>query len=98
MFKSELHSHVMIENQFHIFVHEFTTIDSKLSIAPNNVVYLEVIGSYLSSKFETIGRKYMNKGMEVVFNHDMSVKPRFEHLKELNLFKYHFYCKLDTEK
>lgn len=62
-----------------------------LSITLNNVVYLEDIGSYLNRKFETIGSKYMNKDMEIVFNHDILVNPRFEHPKELDLLKYHFY-------
>ena len=28
----------------------------------------------------------------------MTMKPIFEHLKELDLFKYHFYHELDTEE
>ena len=42
-----------------------------LLITLNNVVYLKDIGSYLNSKFE-----YMNKDMELVFNHNMTVKPK----------------------
>ena len=38
-------------------------LNSTLSITPNNVVYLEDVGSYLNSKFETIGSEYMNKDM-----------------------------------
>ena len=72
--------------------------NSTLFITSNNVVYLEDIGSYLNRKFETIKSEYMNKDMEVVFNNDMSIKPKFEHLKELDLFKYHFYRNLDTEE
>ena len=40
----------------------------------------------------------MNKDMEIVFNHDMIVKPRYEHLKEIHLFKYRFYRELDTDE
>lgn len=69
-----------------------------LSTTPNNVVYLEDIGSYLTSKFETIGSDFMNKDMEIFFNHDMDVKLRFEHLKDLDLFRYHFYRELDIEE
>ena len=72
--------------------------NSTLPITPNNVVYLEDIWSYLTSKLESIGSEYMNKDMELVFNHDMTMKPEFEHLKELDLFKYHFYQELDTNK
>ena len=68
---------------------------SALSITPNNIVLLEDIGSYLCSKFETIGSEFMNKDMEIVFNHDITIKLRYEHLKDLDLFKYHFYCKLE---
>ena len=69
-----------------------------LSITLNNVVCLEDIGSYLNSKFESIGSEYINKDMELIFNDDMTMKPRFEHLKELNLLKYHFYHELDTDE
>lgn len=72
--------------------------NSALSITLNNIVYLEDVGSYLNNNFESIGSEYMNKDMELVFNHDMTMKPRFEHLKELDLFKYHFYQELDTEE
>ena len=72
--------------------------NSTLSITPNNVVYLEDVGSYLTSKFESIGSEYINKDMELVFNHDMAMKPEFQCLKELNLFKYHFYRELDTDE
>ena len=34
--------------------------------------------------------------MELVFNHDMTMKPKFEQLRKLDLFKYHFYHELDT--
>ena len=69
-----------------------------LSITQNNVVHLEDVSSYLNSKFETIGSEFMNKDMELIFNQDMTIKPRFEHLKELDLFKYHFYYDLDTNE
>ena len=46
--------------------------NSTLFITLNNVVYLEDIGNYLNSKFESIGSEYMNKDMEIVFNHDMT--------------------------
>lgn len=69
-----------------------------LSITLDNVGYLEDVGSYLCSKFETIGSEFMNKDIEIVFNHDMTNKPRYEHLKYLDLVKYHFYRKLDTEE
>ena len=69
-----------------------------LSTTLNNVVYLEDIGSYLSRKFETIGGEFMNKDMEIFFNHDMTVKPTFEHLKDLYLFKYYFNHELDNEE
>ena len=59
---------------------------------------MEDIGSYLNSKFESIGNEYMNKDVELVFNHDMTLKPGFEHLKELDLFKYHFYHELDIDE
>ena len=73
-------------------------LNSTLSKNPNNSVYLEGIGSYLSSKFETVGGELMNKDMEIVFNHDMTMKPEFEHLKDFKLFKYHFYHELDNEE
>ena len=72
--------------------------NSTLSITLNNVVYLEDVGSYLNNKFESIGSEFMNKDMELVFNHDMTMKPRFEHLRELDLFKYHFYYELDIDE
>ena len=72
--------------------------NSMLSITLNNVVYLEDVGSYLNRKFETIGSVYMNKDMEFFFNLDMNMKPGFEHLKEFDLFKYHFYHELDTDE
>ena len=53
--------------------------NSALSVSMNNVVYLEDVGSYLNSKFELIGSKFMNKDLESPFNHDMTMKPRFEH-------------------
>ncbi|MDF8026667.1 hypothetical protein P4780_15400, partial [Listeria monocytogenes] len=40
----------------------------------------------------------MKKDMEIVFNHDMTSKPRYEHLEDLDLVRYHFYHKLDTEE
>ena len=69
-----------------------------LSITPNNVVYLEDVGSYLNSKFESVGSEYMNKDMELFFNHDMTVKPKFEHFKELDMLKYYFYHELDIDE
>ena len=65
--------------------------NSALCITLNNVVYLEDVGSYLNNKFESNGSEYMNKDMELDFDHDMTVKPKFEHLKELDLLKYYFY-------
>ena len=62
-----------------------------MSITPNKVVYLEDVENYLNCKFESIGSEYMNKDMELVFNLNMAMKPEFEHLKELDLFKYHLY-------
>ena len=41
--------------------------NSALSITLNNVVYLEDVGSYLNSMFESIGSEFMNKDMELVF-------------------------------
>ena len=70
--------------------------NSALSITSNNIVYLEDVENYLNCKFESIGSEYMNKDMEIVFNHDMTVKAEFEHLSELDSFKYHFYCELVT--
>ena len=70
--------------------------NSTLSITPNNVVSLEDVGSYLNGKFESIGSEFINKDMELVFNHDMTMKPRLEYLREPDLFKYHFCCELDT--
>lgn len=61
-------------------------------------MYLEDVGSYLTNMFEYIGSDYMNKDIELVSNHDITVKPRFEHLKELNLLKYHFYRELDSDE
>lgn len=72
--------------------------NSVLSITLNNIVYLEDVGSYLNSKFELIGSEFMNKDMEFFFNHDMIVKPGFENIRELALFKYHFYCELGTDE
>lgn len=69
-----------------------------LSITQNIVVYLENIGSYLNNKFKSIGSEYMKKDMELIVNHEMTMKPIFEHLKELDLFKNHFYHELDTDK
>ena len=40
----------------------------------------------------------MNKDVELIFNHDMTIKPRFENMKELDLFKYHFYHELDIDE
>ena len=54
--------------------------NSTLLITLNNVVYLEDVGSYLNSKFESIGSEYMNKDMELVLNHDTKMKLGFEHL------------------
>ena len=61
-----------------------------LSITPKNIVYLEDVEKILNYKFDSIGSEYMNKNMEIVFNCDMIVKDGFEHLSELDLFKYHF--------
>ena len=36
--------------------------------------------------------------MELVFNLNMTMKPRFEHLRKLDLFKYHFYYELDIDE
>ena len=44
--------------------------NSTLSITLNNVVYLEDVGSYLNSKIESIGSEFMNKDVELFFNHD----------------------------
>ena len=67
-----------------------------LSITSNNVVYLEGVGSYFNNKFEYFGSEHMNKDMELFFNHNMTINPKFEHLKELDLFEYHLYHELDT--
>ena len=40
----------------------------------------------------------MNKDMEIVFNHDMTIKPGYEHLKDLYLVRYHFYRELHTKR
>ena len=64
--------------------------NSTLSITSNNVFYLEDVLSYLN-KFESIQSKHMNKDMELVLNHDMTMKPIFEYLKKLDMFIYKFY-------
>lgn len=40
----------------------------------------------------------MNKDREIFFNHDMTIKPKFEHLKDLGLFKYYFYHELENKE
>ena len=40
----------------------------------------------------------MRKNIELFFNHDMTVKPGYEHLKEIDLFKYHYYQEMDTNE
>lgn len=69
-----------------------------LSITLNKELYLEDIGSYLSSKFENTGGEFMKKDMEILFNHDMIVKSRYEHLKDLDLVRYYFYHELHTKE
>ena len=68
-----------------------------LSITLNNIVYLEDVGSYLSRKFETIGSEFMNKDMEIIFNHDITIKSGYKNLKDLDLDRYYFYHELDTK-
>ena len=51
--------------------------NSTLSITLTNVVYLEDVENYLNCKFESIGSENVNKHMELVFNHDMKMKPKF---------------------
>ena len=65
--------------------------NSTLSITSNSVAYPEDIENYLNCNIESIGSEYMNKDMEFLFNLDMTIKLKFEHLKELELFKYHLY-------
>ena len=72
--------------------------NSTLSITLNNIVYLEDVGSYFSRKLETIGNEFMNKDMEIFFNHDTNVKSIYEHLKDLDFVRYYFYHKLDTKE
>lgn len=69
---------------------------SALSITPNNVIFQEDVGSCLKNKFETLGSELIRKDMELIFNHDMSVKLDFEGLKDLDLVKYYFYLDLDN--
>lgn len=69
-----------------------------LSIIPNNVICLEDVKSYLSSKCETISSHLLSRDMDIVFNQDMSIKPEFDHLKYLDLIKYHFYRELDVDE
>ena len=67
-------------------------LNSALSTTLNNFVYLEDVGNYpLEVSLRT-------RIWNFLFNHDMNVKPRFENLKDFDLFKYHFYCELDTEQ
>lgn len=68
-----------------------------LSIS-NNVVCLEDVRSYLNSKFEIINSNLLSKDMGIIFNQDMLVKPKFEHLRYLDLVKYHFYRDLDIDE
>jgi hypothetical protein len=72
--------------------------NSTLSVILNNVICLEDVGSYLNSKCETISSHLLSKDMNIIFNQDMSVKPEFEHLRNSDLVKYHFYKDLDVDE
>lgn len=72
--------------------------DSALSVTPNNVIFLEDIGSYLNSKCETLRAHLLNKDMNLIYNQDMSIKPKFEHLTDRDLIKYYFYCEMDISE
>ena len=52
----------------------------------------------MCSKFETIGSEFMNRDMEKNFNHDITTKLGFEHLKDLDLFIYYFYHELENKE
>lgn len=71
---------------------------SALSIIPNNVICLEDVKNYLNNKFETISSELISRDMDIVFNQDMKMKPKFEHLRNLDLVKYHFYQDLDVRE
>ena len=49
--------------------------NATLFVTLNNILYLEDVGNYLNSKFESIGSEFKNNDMELVFNHNMTLKP-----------------------
>ena len=65
---------------------------------PKNVLHVEDIRSYIHCKIESIGDTEIHKELERICNNDLSLKPEYVYLEELNLVKHMFYTDFDNHE
>ena len=63
-----------------------------------NVLHVEDIHSYIHYKIERIGDSKIHKELEKMCNNDLSLKPKYVGLEELNLVEYIFYTKFNNHE
>ena len=63
---------------------------------PKNILHVEDIRSYIHCKIESIGYTEIHKELERIYNNDLSLKPKYAYLEQLNLVKHMFYMDFDN--
>ena len=63
-----------------------------------NVLHVEDIHSYIHWKIKSIRDVEIHKEIEKMCNKDLTLKPKYMRLNELNLVKYMFYTKLNNHE
>ena len=65
---------------------------------PKNVLHVEDIRSYIHCKIENIGDIEIHKELERMCNNELSLKPEYAYLEQLNLVKHMFYKDFDNHE
>ena len=63
-----------------------------------NVLHVEDIRSYIHCEIKSIGDTEIHKELEKICNNDLSLKPEYTYLEQLNLVKHMFYTDLDNHE
>ena len=82
----------------HPFVSFLDDLIGAFSKVLENVLHVEDIHSYIHCKIERIGAIEIHKEVEKMCNNDLSLKPKYANLEELNLIKYMFYIEFNNHE
>ena len=63
-----------------------------------NVLHVEDIRGYIHCKIESIGDTEIHKELEKMCRNDLSLKPKYRYLEQLNLVNHMFYMDFDNHE